>query len=175
MAIVDELKKLILSRGGQVAGVQTIADACAKLNEIESGIVNVLKGLTIVADFEATSEELLGKSLTDLQEDIIINPNSGEIKGTLKYVTGYTEFSGDAAEQTGHYLAIKCTVPDVTGVTIKHSRPGREVTLDSDGIVIYRVDNFVNYPFTVTAYKDGYTPVSRTFRIDNLNLAPAAS
>lgn len=35
MSIVDELKKLILARGGDVAGVQTIADAVRVLTELE--------------------------------------------------------------------------------------------------------------------------------------------
>ena len=35
MTIVDELKKLIIARGGSVAGVQTIADAVRVLTAIE--------------------------------------------------------------------------------------------------------------------------------------------
>lgn len=36
MAIVDELKKLIKTRGGSAAGVQNIQDAVAVLNKLES-------------------------------------------------------------------------------------------------------------------------------------------
>lgn len=35
MSIVDELKKLIIARGGSVAGVQTIAEAVAVLVALE--------------------------------------------------------------------------------------------------------------------------------------------
>lgn len=35
MSIVDELKKLIIARGGSVAGVQTIADAVRVLVQLE--------------------------------------------------------------------------------------------------------------------------------------------
>ena len=35
MSIVDELKKLIVAKGGSTAGVQTIADAVKVLTEIE--------------------------------------------------------------------------------------------------------------------------------------------
>ena len=35
MSIVDELKKLIIARGGSVAGVQTIADAVRVLTDLE--------------------------------------------------------------------------------------------------------------------------------------------
>lgn len=30
----------------------------------------------------------------------------GSVRGTFPYVTSYTEFSGDASEQEGHYLSI---------------------------------------------------------------------
>lgn len=36
MSIVDELKKLIIARGGSVAGVQTIAEAVRVLVNMES-------------------------------------------------------------------------------------------------------------------------------------------
>lgn len=35
MSIVDELKKLILARGGSTAGVQTIAQACKILTALQ--------------------------------------------------------------------------------------------------------------------------------------------
>lgn len=35
MSIVDELKKLIIARGGSVEGVQTIAEAVRVLTELE--------------------------------------------------------------------------------------------------------------------------------------------
>ena len=36
MTIVDELKKLIAARGGNVAGIQTIAEAVAELVRLEN-------------------------------------------------------------------------------------------------------------------------------------------
>ena len=42
--------------------------------------------------------------MADLQKDIVVS--NGAISGTLKYVTGYTGFSGDTSEQSGHYLCI---------------------------------------------------------------------
>ena len=47
---------------------------------------------------------LLGKELSDLQSGVSVGQDA--IAGTLKYVTGYTGFSGDPAEQEGHYLAL---------------------------------------------------------------------
>lgn len=52
--------------------------------------------LSVDADIPAGTN-LLGKSVTDLQSDIVLG--DGEITGALKHVTGYTDFSGDASEQ----------------------------------------------------------------------------
>lgn len=35
MSIVDELKKLIIAKGGSTAGIQTIAQACKVLAELQ--------------------------------------------------------------------------------------------------------------------------------------------
>lgn len=53
---------------------------------------------------ESGSTVLFGKAVSDLQENVIVA--DGAITGTLKYVTGYTEFSSDPALQEGNYLAV---------------------------------------------------------------------
>ena len=83
---------------------------------------------------------LLGKSVTDLQSGVKVG--KGSITGTLKYVTGYTGFSGDISEQSGNYLAIHATAgndasyvtAEFVGGAIDHPQ-----TLDEDGIIICRV------------------------------------
>ena len=68
--------------------------------------------------------------------------SDGAITGTLKYVTGYTGFSGAAAEQEGNYLAVKATATD--GAVITAEVIGGDhgpVTLDDDGILIARIKN----------------------------------
>ena len=62
------------------------------------------------------------------------------ISGSLKYVTGYTGFSGDEAEQSGHYLALHiASEPDaVITVEIDGGIHG-PATLDEDGIIIMRL------------------------------------
>ena len=82
--------------------------------------------------------DLLGKVVGDLQEDVSIEGTA--ITGTLKAVTGYTGFSGDPEEQSGHYLAVKATA--VEGAVITAELIGGthgEVTLDPDGILIARI------------------------------------
>lgn len=126
-------------------------------------------GLKVDVDIDP-STDLLGKYVTDLQEDIAVGKDA--IYGTLKYVTGYTGFSGDVAEQSGNYLALHASVPGVEGVTIKctNTLTGRTVTLDPDGINIMRVTNksLQNYKFV--ASKEGYSSFTREFGLNRLTL-----
>ena len=61
-------------------------------------------------DAEAAGSTILGKTVSDLQSDVTVS--TGKISGTLKYVTGYTEFSSDPALQEGNYLALKFDTED---------------------------------------------------------------
>ena len=57
-------------------------------------------------------------------------------------MTGWTAFSGDPAEQSGNYIAVKATA--VEGATITAQVIGGDhgpVTLDEDGILIARIKN----------------------------------
>lgn len=173
MTIVDELKKLIVARGGQTVGVHTIAEACKALSAIEEKIENVLKAFTVDATSIGGSEDLLGKVVGDLQSDIVTDATRGKITGTSKYVSGYTGFSGVTEEQEGNYVALHAYVPDVTGVTIKIlKKDGTEQALDADGLLIRRLAD--NRPITFTAYKDGYTPVTQTYDVSGIVKQPKA-
>ena len=72
--------------------------------------------------------------MSDLQEDIEIEGTA--ITGTLKYVTGYTGFSGDESEQSGNYLALHFDAPEAATIKVKLNI---EATLDTDRICIFRV------------------------------------
>lgn len=88
----------------------------------------------------AADEDLFGKVISDLQENIEIT--NDEIKGTLKYVTGYTGFSSKVEEQSGNYLVIHNETngdePIFVEVIGGTSGPTQ---LDSDGIIILRIAN----------------------------------
>lgn len=95
----------------------------------------------LVTDIEiGASEDLLGKVVSDLQENIEIS--EGKITGTLKHVTDYTGFSSDPELQEGNYLAIHNTSnlddPIVVELIGGFSGP---TTLDADGIIILRIAN----------------------------------
>lgn len=96
--------------------------------------------LTLGADIGA-GVDLLGKSVSDLQSSITVSSDN-KITGTLKYVTGYTGFSGTVSEQSGNYIAVKATAEE--GAVIMAEVIGGdhgEVTLDEDGILIARIKN----------------------------------
>lgn len=88
---------------------------------------NALAAYTIDADI-ADSVDLLGKKASDLQKGVFIV--DGKVFGTLKYVTGYTGFSGRADEQEGYYLVLHYACEDADSIKVNG------VTLDEDGLHI---------------------------------------
>lgn len=85
-------------------------------------------------------EDLLGKHVGDLQKDIEIvrDGNTAYVSGTLKYVSGYTDFSkGNEAQQEGNYFAIEITDEVTKYALYKNGEKGKDA---SDKLVIFRVD-----------------------------------
>lgn len=128
--------------------------------------------MAIEADI-SSSTDLLGKSVTDLQSNITIGSDS--VSGTLKYVTGYTGFSGDSAEQSGNYIALKCDgIPEADEVTVElvGGTVGHPVTLDEDRIIVLRIANTETQYIVVKATKGGVT-MSKTLYLTGLTLETA--
>ena len=129
--------------------------------------------LSVDADI-AAGTDLLGKVVADLQSGITVGENA--ITGTLKYVTGYTGFSGDAAEQKGNYLALHAASSGADSITLEliGGVSGRgEVTLDGDGLMIIRISN-LNQQVKIRAYKNGVVANSRLYSLAGLTLTPAS-
>lgn len=72
----------------------------------------------------------MGKSVGDMIDTDVNIAEDGSVTGTLKYVTGYTEFSNNADEQTGNYFPVKLKVS------------GSKLSILKNGIVIVN-----NIPF----------------------------
>lgn len=124
----------------------------------------------------AADTDLLGKVVSDLQTGISIDNETGEISGTLKYVTGYTGFSGDPAKQQGNFLAIHIAAEGVTGATYTAELIGGHdgpVTLDSDGILIARIESKAQQ-IKIVAVK-GTDTRTRLYDLRKLTLASAAN
>lgn len=97
------------------------------------------------------------------------------IIGTLKYVTGYTGFSGDPNEQQGNYLALHID-SEVEGATITVELIGGDhpgaVTLDEDRTIILRIKN-THEKIKITATADDTPTVTKTYNLVGLTLTPA--
>lgn len=128
-----------------------------------------MTGLSVDADI-AAGTDLLGKSISDLQEDVEIGEFG--VSGTLKHITGWTAFSGDTTEQSGNYIALRFEVDGVDDATItvqltKGRNPAK--ALDSDGICIFRIADAAQ-EIIVTASKDGYRTATMRLPIHGLTL-----
>lgn len=109
-----------------------------------------------------------GKDVADLQDNVLINDDS--ISGTLKYVTGYTGFSGDVEEQSGNYLAFSIVAPNGATNTVQlvgGGASGNVVEL-SDDYVVARIKS-KNTKLILTSTINGLT-VTKTYSLRLLKL-----
>lgn len=125
--------------------------------------------LTVDVQAKDSSAVILGKNVSELQENVYVNDNS--IQGVLNYVTGYTGYSGVPEEQEGHYLALQFEASD--GATVKIQTVGglndaEEKTLDADmDAVIYVKSNKMK--LKVKCELNGDT-INRTLSFSGLKL-----
>lgn len=108
--------------------------------------------------------DLFGKTVDELQEDIVIGDDS--ISGTLHYIDDYTGFSSDVSLQTGNYIVLHAET-DVDGAQITATVTNQTV-LDSDGIVILRIADKDSQNITFVASKDGYETATKTYSLTDL-------
>lgn len=104
-----------------------------------------------------------------MQEGIVIINDA--ISGTLKHVTGYTEFSSTAEEQTGNYLALKIDgVPEgaTTTVEVVGGTKG-PVTLDEDMNIVLLIKNKDTQSIKVVS-KLGENSQTKTYSLTGLTL-----
>lgn len=86
-------------------------------------------------------------------------------------MTGYTGFSGDAAEQEGNFLALHVSGPAGAVITAQTVGEPGIATLDADGVIVIRVTSTAQR-IRFTATKNGISS-SRTYRLTGLTLASA--
>lgn len=127
--------------------------------------------ITSITATAVTGEtDLLGKTVTELQTDVVINDT--KITGTLHHVTGYTGFNGSQPEeQEGNYLALKFdTVPSETTITVDLVGGTKgPVTLDDDRMIVLRIKNKDSQTVKVTASNKEST-LSKTYDLTGLTL-----
>lgn len=107
--------------------------------------------------------------MSDLQTDITVNEDS--ITGTLKHVTGYTDFSSETSEQEGHYLALKCdTNADDAVITVEVVGGTKgPVTLDEDKNIVLLIKDESSQDVRVIATK-GDKSIEKTYDLSGLIL-----
>lgn len=123
-------------------------------------------------DPDDPSETRYGKTVSSLQENVVVNDDS--ISGTLKYVTGYTGFSGDTELQSGHYLALKLDVPNGATTTLQllnNGGSGTPVDLGTDDYAVGYIRS-KNAKIVVTTTLAGVS-VSKTYSLRLLKLESA--
>lgn len=120
---------------------------------------------------ESGEAVLFGKNVSDLQTDVTVNEDS--ITGTLKYVTGYTDFSAETSEQEGNYLALKCdTNTDGAVVTVEVVGGTKgPVTLDADKNIVLLIKDKASQDVRVIATK-GDQSIEKTYDLSGLTLEP---
>lgn len=104
-----------------------------------------------------------------MQSNVVVGETS--ITGTLKYVTGYTEFSSETSEQSGNYLVLKLAVDPADAVTTVEVVGGTKgpVTLDSDMNIVLLIRNKDTQSIKVTVTK-GKESVVKTYSLTGLTL-----
>ena len=148
------------------------ANGTYDVTQYASASVAVAPSLHVAVVPVTDDTDLLGKTADDLQDNIEVG--DGAISGELLYVTGYTGFSGDPAEQSGNYIAIKCTADAGSTITVElvNGTLGHPVTLDSDGIIVIRISNKATQTIEVIATKDEMSQ-KQTFTLTGLTLDAA--
>ena len=127
--------------------------------------------ITLSVDADISGEtDLLGKSVTDLQEDITVSDDA--ITGTLKFATGYTGFSGDENLQSGNYIVLHAEAD--RGAVISAEVIGGyfgPVTLDTDGILIARIES-TSQSIRFVGMKAGKITAVKTLSLSDVTLTP---
>lgn len=112
---------------------------------------------------------MLGKKANELQAGVHIIGDS--ITGTLKNVTGYTGFSDQPEDQSGHYLALKFDVLPSEATTTVEIVGGTKgpVELDEDKLWVGKIANKDSQSIKVES-KYGDKTVVKTYELTKLTL-----
>ena len=105
-----------------------------------------------------------------MQAGIVVGEDS--ITGTLNSVSGYTDFSSNPDEQSGHYLALKVSdTPKADKITVELVGGTKgPVALDADRQIVLLIANKYTQTVKVVATKGSKT-TTETYTLTGLILA----
>lgn len=130
--------------------------------------------VTLSVDPTSPNETRLGKEVDDLQSNIEVNSNA--IMGTLRYVTGYTGFSEDPAEQSGNFLSLDLTATPATATVqaalIGGDSDGQLKTVEDGELVVRVTDRKQQLRIVVTSDAN---VIDKTYRLGSLKLKTASN
>ena len=157
------VREIAIIEGASGEG-KTVSDLIMEIAEEKSDL------LAMTVDFDISdSTDLLGKYDYQLQKNM--TSANGKISGTLYQVNDYTGF-GNPDEQTGHFIAMHCEVPDIEGATIKFiSKSGKKYIVDpSDGLIVIRITTQpTKFRFEIS--KSGSATVEKVFDTSGIVLS----
>jgi len=129
-----------------------------------------LTALTV--DPEDGESTILGKTVSDLQDDITITET--RISGILKYVDDFEDYSENSELQNGHYLALKFTTDEnsLTSVQVIGGATTEDpVVVGDDMNAVVRITDPMRQRLKVTSELDGCEPNEKIYRLTGLVLA----
>ena len=112
---------------------------------------------------------LFGKAVNELQSDMVVADD--EVTGTLKYVNGYVDFSSNASEQSGNYLALKIEAEPAEAETVVELVGGTKgpVALDDDMNIVLLIKNKDTQSIKVTTTHNGES-ITKIYGLSGLTL-----
>lgn len=120
---------------------------------------------TKAAVFSMPADEVvLDRPIYTLQENVEVGTDD-VVRGTLKRIEGWEEFSSNEDEQSGHYVSLYVPLPEGTTSAKMQKDAGSEVTLDDGIIVILIKDDTKTLKITVTT---GSGTLTRTLDLSKL-------
>ncbi len=97
-----------------------------------------MTGLTVEPEDGETI--VLGKPVSELQANVTFGDDA--VTGTLKLVTGYTEYSEDTEKQSGYYIALHVDTGGATDVEttveVIHDEETETAVMDENGAAVVR-------------------------------------
>lgn len=94
-------------------------------------------------------EIVLGRPIYTLQENVVVGTDD-VVRGTLKHIDGWEEFSSVEAEQSGYYLSLLIPKPEGTTTVKVQKDSENEKTITSEDIVVLVKETTKTLKITIT-------------------------
>lgn len=118
-------------------------------------VINDNSAITLTVTAPEGETTVLGKDVTDLQENVFLSSDNGTMTGTLKYAINYKLFSDNTYEQFGNFLVIKVVSSDTNANVTVELLGGTNPTCKRDTtdptLWVMRVTNVTSQSIRISA------------------------